>query len=206
LLGRLDTNPTNIPLQDLDDVPQDVVVSGGLAFVPLWIGGFSVVDVQNPTNPVEVQHFAASPNTAFFKVEVSSRDNRIYVTEGINGVASFIQLSSGELVLEERLPIGVGDERCSFDEGGVSDICWAWAIDEVGELVAVTYGVLGPPHAGGYQLISMPSRSVQGAVLRTLKAIPVPEPHLLLLQGVGVLAVAGLGRLRRKRRERSPQG
>ena len=29
LLGRLDTNPTDIPINDLDDVPQDVVVSGG---------------------------------------------------------------------------------------------------------------------------------------------------------------------------------
>jgi cysteine-rich repeat protein len=206
LLGRLDTNPTDIPINDHDDVPQDVVVSGGLAFVPLWIGGFIVVDVQDPTNPVEVQRFAASPNTAFFKVEVSSRDNRIYVTEGISGVASFIQLKTGELVLEERLPIGVGDERCSFDEGGVSDICWAWAIDEVGELVGVSYGVLGPPHAGGYQLISMPRRSVEGEVLRTLNAIPVPEPRLLILQGVGVLAVTGLGRIRRRRRERSTQG
>jgi hypothetical protein len=203
LLGRLDTNPTDIPLADLDDVPQDVVVSGGLAFVPIWIGGFIIVDVQDPTNPFEVQRIAASPNTAFFKVEVSSRDNRIYVTEGISGLASFIQLETGELVLEKRFPIGVGDERCSFDEGGVSDICWAWAIDEVGELVAVTYGVLGSPQAGGYQLISMPRRSVEGEVLRTLNAIPVPEPRLLILQGVGVLAVAGLGRLRRRRRDRS---
>jgi len=206
LLGRLDTNPTDIPLEELDDVPQDVVVSGGLAFVPIWIGGFSVVDVQNPANPVEIQRIPASPNTAFFKVEVSSRDNRIYVTEGISGLTSFIQLPSGQLVLEERFPIGVGDDRCTFDEGGVSDICWAWAIDEVGELVSVSYGVLGSPQAGGYQLISMPRRSVQGAVLKTLRATPVPEPHLLILQGVGVLAVAGLGRLRRKRGERSTRG
>jgi hypothetical protein len=205
LLGRFDTNPTNIPLEDLDDVPQDVVVSGGLAFVPIWIGGFIVVDVQDPTRPVEVQRIAASPNTAFFKVEVSSRDNRIYVTEGISGLAAFRQLADGKLVLEQRFAIGEGDGRCSFDSDGVSDICWAWAIDEVGELVSVTYGVLGSPQAGGYQLISMPRRSVAGAVLKTLKATPIPEPHLLILQGAGVLAVAGLGRLRRKRRERSPQ-
>jgi hypothetical protein len=199
LLGRLDTNPTDIPLQDLDDVPQDVVVSGGLAFVPIWIGGFVVIDVTKPDEPFEFQRIGTSPNTAFFKVEVSSRDNRIYVTEGISGVAVFNQLPSGALSLEKRFAIGEGDERCNFDEGGVSDICWAWAIDEVGELVGVTYGVLDSPQAGGYQLISMPTRSVEGAVLRTLKAIPVPEPHLLLLQGVGVLAVAGLGRLRRRR-------
>jgi cysteine-rich repeat protein len=207
LLGRLDTNPNDIPLADLDDVPQDVVVSGGLAFVPIWIGGFLVIDVTDPANPVLSQPvIPASPNTAFFKVEVSSRDNRIYVTEGISGLASFIQRPSGELVLEERFPIGVDDDRCTFDEGGVSDVCWAWAIDEVGELVSVTYGVLDSPQAGGFQLISMPRRSVQGVLLKTLKATPIPEPHLLILQGVGVLAVAGLGRLRRKRRERSTQG
>jgi hypothetical protein len=198
LLGRLDTNPMDIPLGDLDDVPQDVVVSGGLAFVPLWIGGFIVIDVQDPTNPFEFQHIGASPNTAFFKVEVSSRDNRIYVTEGISGVAVFNQLPNGALSLEKRFPIGESDARCSFVDG-VSDICWAWAIDEVGELVGVTYGVLGSPQAGGFQLISMPTRSVEGTLLKTLKAIPVPEPHLLILQGVGVLAVVGLGRLRRRR-------
>jgi hypothetical protein len=188
----------DIPLGELDDVPQDVVVSGGLAFVPLWIGGFIVIDVQDSTNPFEFQHIGASPNTAFFKVEVSSRDNRIYVTEGISGVAVFNQLPNGALSLEKRFPIGESDARCSFVDG-VSDICWAWAIDEVGELVGVTYGVLGSPQAGGFQLISMPTRSVEGTLLKTLKAIPVPEPHLLILQGVGVLAVVGLGRLRRRR-------
>jgi hypothetical protein len=32
--------------------------------------------------------------------------------------------------------------------------------------------------------------------------VNLPEPHPLILQGVGVLALAGLGRLRRKRSER----
>jgi hypothetical protein len=45
------------------------------------------------------------------------------------------------------------------------------------------------------QILSIPR------VLKTLQAIPVPEPHPLILQGVEVLAVAGLGRLRRKRQE-----
>jgi cysteine-rich repeat protein len=202
LLGRLDTNPTGIPLSDLDDVPQDVVVSGGLAFVPIWIGGLIVVDVQDPTHPIEIQRIPASPNTAFFKVEVSSRDNRIYVTEGISGLTSFIQLQSGQLALEKRIPIGAGDGRCTFDDG-VSDICWAWAVDEVGELVGVTYGVLASPQAGGFQLISMPTVSVEGAVLKRLSATPVPEPHLLVLQGVGVLALAGLARRRRAQQRRA---
>jgi len=201
LLGRLDTNPTDIPLDELDDVPQDVVVSGGLAFVPIWIGGLIVVDVQNPTNPTEFQRIAASAGSAFFKVEVSSRDNRIYVTEGIDGVAVFRQLDGGQLSLEERFPIGVGDPRCSFSDG-VSDICWAWGIDEQQELLGVTYGVLDSPLGGGFQLISMPLNAVDGTVLRTLQAVPVPEPHPLLLQGVGALALAGLDRLRRRRRRR----
>jgi hypothetical protein len=205
LLGRLDTNPTDIPLANLDDVPQDVVVSGGLAFIPLWLGGLIVVDVQNPANPIEIQRVAASPNTAFFKVEVSSQRNRVYVTEGISGLAVFNQLENGTLALEKRFPIGVGDERCKFTNG-VSDACWAWGVDEVGELVGVTYGILGSPRGGGFQLISMPVESVAGAELRTLQAIPVPEPGLLVLQGIGILAVAGLGRLRRKRRKQSIRG
>ena len=178
--------------------------------MPIWIGRISRDRCDEPGEsralPASDPRFAGS---AFFKVEVSSRDNRIYVTEGLYGLAVFIQDPETRLLgpePETRFPIGVGDERCDFDEGGVSDICWAWAIDEVGELVAVTYGVLGPPHAGGYQLISMPTDSVEGEELMALQATPVPEPHLLLLQGFGVLAVAGLGRLRRKRRERSPQG
>ncbi len=76
-------------------------------------------------------------------------------------------------------------------------------IDERHELLGVTYGVLDSPLGGGYQLITMPTNSVEGAVLKTLRATPVPEPHLLILQGVGVLAVAGLGYFRRRRRERS---
>ena len=92
LLGRYDTNPTDKPISELDDVPQDVVVSGGLAFVPIWIGGFIVIDVTDPANPVLFQPvIPASAGSAFFKVEVSTRDNRIFVTEGLYGLAVFIQ-------------------------------------------------------------------------------------------------------------------
>ncbi|MCH8891729.1 MAG: hypothetical protein IH827_11735, partial [Myxococcales bacterium] len=202
LLGRYDTNPTNIPLEDLDDVPQDVVVSGGLAFVPLWIGGFIVIDVTDPTNPVLFQPvIPASAGSAFFKVEVSTRDNRIFVSEGLYGLAVFIQDPETGLLgpePETRFPIGMGDARCGFVDG-VSDICWAWAIDEHHELLGVTYGVFDSPLGGGFQLISMPMNAVDGEELEILSATPLPEPHLLLLQAVGVLAVAGLGRLRRRR-------
>jgi hypothetical protein len=71
----------------------------------------------------------------------------------------------------------MGDERCGFDGDGVSDVCWAWAVDEVGELVGVTYGVLDSPLGGGYQLISMPTHSVEGAVLKTFQAISVTTPR-----------------------------
>jgi len=212
LLGRYDTNPTDMPLQDLNDVPQDVVVSGGLAFVPLWIGGFLVIDVTNPAIPVRAQDvIPARVGTAFFKVEKSSRDNRIFVTEGLYGVAVFIQNPALDSdpeadpllrVPEAQFSIGEDDPNCIFDEGGVSTNCWAWALDEVRELLGVTYGVTGSTLGGGYQLITMPAKSVQGQELRTLHAKPVPEPHQLILQGVGLLAVAGLGRLRRRRRGR----
>jgi cysteine-rich repeat protein len=220
-LGRYPTNPDNIPLQDLEDVPQDVVVSGGLAFVPLWIGGFAVIDVSDPElldlDQPEVLDLAqpvipASEGSAFFKVEVSSHDNRIYVTEGLYGVAVFIQNSALDSdpeadpllrVTKAQFAVGEDDPNCSFDEGGVSTNCWAWGIDEVEELLGVTYGVLDTPLSGGYQLITMPAKSIDNKRLKKLRAAPVPEPHLLILQGVGVLAVAGLGRLRRRRRERS---
>jgi hypothetical protein len=169
-----------------------------------------VIDVTNPANPVLAQPvIPASAGSAFFKVEVSSEQNRIYITEGLYGVAVFIQDPETGLLgpePEARFPIGVGDERCSFDEDGVSDICWAWAIDEDHEFLGVTYGVSNLPLGGGFNLISMPMESVEGEVLQILGATPVPEPHLLILQGVGVLALAGLGRLRRKRREQSTHG
>jgi len=212
LLGRYDTNPTDIPLQDLDDVPQDVVVSGGLAFVPIWIGGFLVIDVTDPANPVLAQAVIPTPpGTAFFKVEVSTLNNRIFVTEGLYGVAVFIQnpaLDSDPAadpllrVPEAQFPIGEGDPSCSFDEGGVSTNCWAWALDEVRELLGVTYGVFESPLLGGYQLITMPAESVDGEELQILHATPVPEPRQLILQGIGVLAVAALVRLRRRQRGR----
>jgi len=216
-LGRYDTNPGDLSLQDLIDVPQDVVVSGNLAFVPIWIGGFLVIDVTNPANPVLAQAvFPASPGTAFFKVEVSTHDNRIFVTEGTYGVAVFIQNpafdddpSADPLLrdLDSQIAIGVGDPNCNFDAGEmVSTNCWAWALDEVLELLGVTYGLTGSPLSGGYQLITMPANGSNGAVLKKLRATPVPEPHLLILQGVGVLAVVGLGRFRRRRSERSADG
>jgi hypothetical protein len=203
LLGRYDTNPTDKPLDELDDVPQDVVVAGDLAFVPLWIGGFLVIDVTDPANPVLFQPvIPASAGSAFFKVDVSTHENRIQVTEGLYGVAVYNQDSETGLlgpVPEMRIPIGVGDSRCSF-VNGKSDICWAWAIDEHHELLGVTYGVTSAPIGGGFQLITMPENAVDGEVLEILRARPVPEPHLLLLQGIGVFAVAGLARLRRRRR------
>ena len=96
--------------------------------------------------------------------------------------------------------IGEDDARC-FDNDGISmDTCWAWAIDEHHEVLAVTYGEFVSPAGGGFQLFTMPTNAVNGAVLKKLQATPVPEPHPLLLQAVRVLAVAGLGCLRRKRR------
>jgi hypothetical protein len=213
-VGSYPTNPDDIPLEDLDDVPQDVVVAGGYAYVPIWIGGLLVIDVSTEAkrvNPTLVQDRIPAPEeSAFFKVEVSSAKNRIYVTAGLYGLAVFIQNpETGELVPEPETPrFTIGDESCGFDGNGVADICWAWAVDEEGELVAVSYGVLGPPLSldGGYQLITQSVNGNNGEVLELLGATPVPEPHALILQGVGILALAGLGRLRRRgvqRRERS---
>jgi hypothetical protein len=160
--------------------------------MPLWIGGLIVVDVQDPTNPFEIQRISAPVGSAIFKVEISSsQQNRVYVTEGIYGLSVYFRLPNGALVLEDRYPIGEGDARCNFVEG-VADVCWTWAVDEVDELVGVTYGVLGtPPHEGGYQLISQTQFSIE--------ALDIPEPHLLLLQGSGLLGLAALSRLRRRR-------
>ena len=216
LLGSYDTNPTGMPLAEQDDVPQDVVVFRNpdngkvIAYVPLWIGGFLVLDVTDPTNLVFVQLIPASPGSAFFKVEISDQGNRIYVTEGLYGLAVFIQdPETGMLdpMPETRFPIGIGDERCGvYVDDVVAELCWAWAVNEVAvvngqavdELVAVSYGVFVAPFDGGYQLISQSPVSEAGLELELLGATPVPEPHALMLQGVGVLALAGLGRLRRR--------
>ncbi len=216
-LGRYDTNPPpRTPLPELDAVPQDVVVARNpdngtvTAYVPLWLGGFLVINVTNPANPVLAQPvIPASPDSAFFKVEISDQSTRIYVTEGRYGLAVFIQdPATGMLgpAPEARFAIGVGDGRCgSFVDGVVAEFCWAWAVNEVAvvdggdvdELVAVSYGVFNnPPYEGGYQLISQSPVSEEGFELELLGATPVPEPHALLLQGIGVLALAGLGRLR----------
>jgi hypothetical protein len=211
-LGRYNTNPTGIPLAQQDDVPQDVVIAHNfqsnrvIAYLPLWIGGFLVIDVTDPANPVLAQPLIpASAGSAFFKVEVSSQRNRIYATEGIYGLTVFIQdPETGELdpAPESRFPIGVGDANCSFDGNGVADVCWTWAVDEVNELVGVTYGVFESPLDGGYQLITQTVDGEGGGALALLGATPVPEPHALMLHGVGVVALAGLARLRRRSEQR----
>ncbi len=190
-------------------MPQDVVAvhnpesNSITVYVTLWIGGFGVFDATNPAAPVLAQPIIpASVGSAFFKIEVSSERNRIYTTEGLYGLTVFVQDPDDHMLdpePESRYPIG--DASCNFVDG-VADDCWAWAVDEVNELVAVSYGKFESPLDGGYQLITQPVNGVGGQVLGMLGSTPVPEPHALLLQGVGVAALAGLARLRRRSEQR----
>jgi hypothetical protein len=153
-------------------------------------------------NPTLVQQIDAMEGSAFFKVEVSSQTNRIYLTEGLNGLAVFTQNSETDL-LERNSQFPIGDASCFDGNNEVSTHCYAWAVDEVNELVAVTYGVFETPLDGGYQLITQPEgEGGGGGALAQLGVTPVPEPHALILQGVGVLALAGLARLRRRTEQR----
>jgi hypothetical protein len=161
LLARFDTNPDDLALSGLDSVPQDIVVADGHAYLPIWLAGLLVIDVSNPFDspfvPSETQRILVKDGTssAFFKVEISERENRVYASEGLNGLTVFHQWTAdGSLTFDSRIPIGVEDPLCNVDPvSGESDACWAWAIDESGRLVGVTYGVWpGSPLGGGFVL------------------------------------------------------
>lgn len=162
-LGSFDSNPTDIPLQDNDVVPQDVVVAGNHAYVPVWIGGLKIIDVSNPALPFEVQTIPT--DSAFFKVEISTVDDRVFATEGLEGLAVFRRIANGSLLRDRQIPIGVDDERCSFDEGGVADVCWAWAVDEQERMVGVTYGIWpSEVDEGGYVLVDQQNTVACGLI------------------------------------------
>ena len=75
----------------------------------------------------------------------------------------------------------------------------AWGAEEKGLVAHYTFEEVG---TGAYLIQDKTVNGNDGEVLQLLGASPVPEPHALMLQGVGVLALAGLARLRRRSQQR----
>ncbi len=57
------TNPQEVGVYDLPNSPNNVFISGNLAYVADGQGGLRIIDVSDPTNPQEVGHFD-TPNSA----------------------------------------------------------------------------------------------------------------------------------------------
>lgn len=162
-LGFFDTNPDDLELSENDIVPQDVVVSGDHAYLPVWLGGLMIIDVSDPALPTQLGT-TIQTDSAFFKIEISTVDDRIYATEGLEGLAVFRRLENGFLLRDRQIPIGVGDERCTFTDG-VADVCWTWAVDEVDQTVAVTFGIWpSASDEGGYVLINQDNTVACGLI------------------------------------------
>jgi hypothetical protein len=186
VLGSLDTTPAGVSEDDLwqipeSGIPQDALVMGDRAYVPIRLGGLLVVDVSNPGNPVVIQEqeTVAPGHQAFFKVAAGGAN--VYVTEGQCGLRVFGTTADGRLAeaffetLENPIKLGNGVAACT--QPPWSQDPWAWDVTEAQGLVYVTNGVLGPPHAGSLQTIDFRQpgslRSGCGLGAELLLLIPV---------------------------------
>jgi hypothetical protein len=192
VVGSVLTNPDNEPISKLSTIPQDVVVYDGRAYVPAWRGGLKIYDVSDPTNPTEVPGDPIDTDLAFYKVAVSDYGRRLFVTEGLCGLAIFaIDGADLDEVMPSPIPIGGEVEDCTDPNAGGS---WAWAIDEQHGLVAVTRGVLDP-RGGGFELLEfLEIQDFQGDFVQSL-----PRPGAVVLLGAGVLLPLLAGRRRARR-------
>ena len=71
----------------LRDIPQDVLVMGTRAYVPIWMGGLLVFELSNPRTLVAGAAQAVRTDQAFYKVEAAGWN--LYVTEGQCGLRVF---------------------------------------------------------------------------------------------------------------------
>ena len=154
VLGSTNTKLLGVPFDPGEDTPQDALVIGDRAYVPIWMGGLLVVDVSDPSAPVVLQEVETVPGQAFFKVAAGGAN--VYVTEGQCGLRVFGTTEEGLApvffeTLENPIKLGGGVGECTES----SPDPWAWALDEAGGLVFATSGVWGPPgeREGNFQSI-----------------------------------------------------
>jgi hypothetical protein len=157
--GSCTTNPLGLELDELTRVPQDVVVGGDFAYVPVWIDGLLVVDVSVPSELAgECSGEVLETDQAYFKATLSGWGSKLFVTEGQCGLAAFGIDGS---VLAEPSSIPIAQEFDCLAEPPVSPIDrdrpFAWGIHERDGTVAVSWGRLGEldPRGGGFQILEV---------------------------------------------------
>jgi hypothetical protein len=163
VMNAIDTNPGGLPLADLEEVPQDVLVVGDRAYVPIWLGGLLVVDLDDPFNPFVLQQIdsIAPGSQAFFKVAAAG--SNVYVTEGQCGLRVFGTTEGGlaEVFFEtvaNPIKVGGGTADCTQN----SNDPWAWDLAQSRGVVWVTNGVQGSPERGGFESIDFSGDSRSG--------------------------------------------
>jgi hypothetical protein len=172
--GAFVTNPDAAPLDVIRTVPQDVALSDGLAYVPLWLGdppsppaqtedgrelreALLVLDARNPSNP-EPTGRIQTPH-ALFAAAVSASGSHLFVSEGQCGVAVFEildEMDPPELREAPDSPLQLGGEglpdstpaSCS-DTVTDRSVPFAWGVAEDDGVVATSFGLLDAQVFGG---------------------------------------------------------
>jgi hypothetical protein len=124
-------------------ISQDIAVDPGqdTVLLPVWVGGFSVVDVGSPSEPAHLDNF--STDVAYYTA--GPYEGLIYATEGIEGLR-VLYLNDGFLERMESLdPIELGSPGED----------WAWDVAVANCVAYVTFGNLDTG-AGGLQVTPLP--------------------------------------------------
>jgi len=118
---------------------EGMTIVGARAYIALWRGGLLVLDISDPTLPVEVETIPT--DLAIYSVTTNSAGTRLYAAEGMWGVRTFtIDLSADALIERIPSPIDVAG-------GG-----WAWSLTERDRVLYISYGHLTDPLSGGFQI------------------------------------------------------
>jgi len=76
--GSCTTNPLGLHVDDLTAIPQDVVVGGDVAYVPIWMDGLLVVDVSVPSELAgECSGELVETDQAYYKAIVSESGSKL---------------------------------------------------------------------------------------------------------------------------------
>ncbi len=180
LIGSYNTSPNGSP----PEVPQDVFLSddGNTALVAGWQAGLLAIDVSDPTEPALLNRISTTSGNAYYESEIDAPF--AFATEGKQGLRTFALSTDGLQTIEgeEPIPIAGGDG-------------WAWDVRTADGVAYVTYGILedgenGLAGTGGLAVIELEPSDI---------VVFVPEPGRSVLLGSGLVGLAMLGWLRRRR-------